>query len=73
MHVLCQLTATCFAVLQTISQLSARLDSLYASCTSTLEALQSVLPLQHTAEEVCLHCSNQQSQGTELLDMKQHS
>lgn len=39
--------------LQTLQQLPAALTALTASCTSALGALQSVLPLQHAAEEVC--------------------
>lgn len=39
--------------LQTLQQYSAMLHALTASCTSALEVVQSVLPLQHAAEEVC--------------------
>jgi len=39
--------------LQTLQQYPAALHALTASCTSALEVVQSVLPLQHAAEEVC--------------------
>lgn len=39
--------------LQTLQQYPAALHALTASCTSALGVVQSVLPLQHAAEEVC--------------------
>lgn len=52
-------------VMQTIKQLSKKLDSLYASYSAALEGLQSVLPLQYTTEEICTQLEQQQ-EGTQM-------
>ena len=58
----------CAYALQTVSQLPTKLESLYASYTSALEGLQSVLPLQYTAEELCARL-DQQVEGTQMMAM----
>ena len=58
--------------MQTVSEFPTKLDSLYASCTAALESLQSVLPLQHTAGEICSQL-DLQTEGIPMLDIATHS
>lgn len=57
---------------QTLGQFPAKLDSLYASYTVALEGLQSVLPLQYTAEELCTKLKQEQ-EGTQMRNMERNS